>query len=195
MSTKTGIAAALDVRVGLLLTVVGGLLVILGGCVAGEPADARSGAEWNIEAGADAHGAQENSSTQAFRPEDVASLDAKRRAFNGRDTPILLAISVDDGPEDVLQDDESEVLDKTYIEVAFPDSEHPDPRRFYLGTRLDWGQLRQRGYSGHWLNAWPNGHAEFYGFKRVWVYVTVPQEDFQDTGNLPRHPLGNDLLA
>ena len=170
------------------------LFGILAGCVAGESANAEGGAAWEIDSGTQESEVPNDSTVREFRLEDVAALQTKRRAFDGHEIPVILSIGVDDGPEDVLQDARGEVLAGTYIEMSFPQSDYPNPRRFYLGSRWERTQLRQRGYSSHWLNAWPDVHSEFFGFKQIWVYFTVTEDAMGASGTIPAHPLGDDLL-
>ena len=169
------------------------------GCVGTEPAGMSGGEAWSLEEdGGDAE--RQEDGIRTFDINDVATIDRRNAATSGRGTGaswLEISLHVYDGPSNVLENEDGEFARGVYIQVAFPDSEFPEPRRFYLPTRREYFELSRAGYSQTWVDAWPGVHATFLGSEELWLQIPV-SEDVVDSAQEEStfvHPMGRDVIA
>jgi hypothetical protein len=180
-----------------LVSIVACLLVA--GCIGAEPSSMSTGEAWRFDDEQE-DGESEESGIRTFGVDDVATIDRHNAATSGRGTGatwLKISLHIYDGPSNVLETEEGEFMRGAYLQVAFPQSEFPEPRRFYLPTRREYFQLSRTGYSQTWLDSWPGVHATFLGSEELWLQIPV-SEDIVDSAqdeSTFAHPMGRDVLS
>lgn len=180
-----------------------GAFVLLYGCVS--ESKQSPGTAWDVQTDAGTQVTPDAATDVplVFRPEESATYSDRNATTRGQWFAFKLKFFI--GEDDVRQrllNEDGDFRPGTYLEVAFPLSEYPAPRRFYMTTNDQWWELRRSGHSMWWVNAWPDMHVGVSNSLGPTIYVAFPEEhrvhaatrSYEHPRPLPPHPLGDDPL-